>query len=889
MIENEYNSSVAYKLSEIYDEIEWYDEKNDHNEDCSLTDGIAIASILYLQKIGAIEIILHNEEEIEDALFTTTKQEVEALYSTDFIESYSDVNEIESTNKFKESSNKKFTRISLVFKIPHSKIGELTKFIIDKQRNRCKNAAEYIRMVLFCQKYVINNDTYLECLKVCLNDGLDLSVQYLIRNILRHKPKNLYDPFMRTGENSILTENLYHGQTFYEYFQYTTMLNAGIAGIDTENVEIEDCIENWEPRDCDTIIATPSLNEKVTLEDGTTEPISTWCLEKVYKSMNETCRQGVLILPASILTSYGKAEQLRHNITESNLLDTVILLPANIFYESTIATAIIILNNNREYLTPISFADFSSLTKEPINFDWDFDKPTLDIDAVCAVIENNNPEFISQINVSEIKENNYEWFPPKYVNNQKEIPSGYIKHKISDIIIKDDSYHEDSGKYNYLLKDADLTSNIFTDYINHTEITEISRLELDNIFFGNSTKKNITDEYDSSYADSLEDEHHVYNGTSYLSCIHTCRFIIDYKEELNTYYYDPKDNKITTIYDEKFPFKMDVIQYCLVVPDEYYRYHINPDLIHIGYLRMLLSQTYSEVRKTYTSENIEDIIKTFMNTEVVIPLAIEEQEKLYEQAKTNYILEKARKEGLDDAIKSLKEEYMMEVRMRKHDMKPSLTQLDSLAKLLVHYVDQIEGNETTVSSIKQKLENISTEVEKLRLHLNRLTEEDIYGIAELINPIESLKEFTGTFSNYKVELEVDTIAFKEAGINTPQIYISKVDFATLCTTIIENAVTHAFIGNDEDYRILITLTYNKEQSNYIIDFINNGFGMPLGMDKFRYGLKGEKGANSKGTGLGGYRVKSITHHFDGDYDVFCNSARNKTVIRVKLPKYNVYE
>lgn len=65
--------------------------------------------------------------------------------------------------------------------------------------------------------------------------------------------------------------------------------------------------------------------------------------------------------------------------------------------------------------------------------------------------------------------------------------------------------------------------------------------------------------------------------------------------------------------------------------------------------------------------------------------------------------------------------------------------------------------------------------------------------------------------------------------------------------------------------------------------------MPVGMDKFRYGLKGEKGAKSSGSGLGGYRVKSITRHFGGDYDVFCNGVHNLTTIRVYFPKYNAYE
>ena len=39
----------------------------------------------------------------------------------------------------------------------------------------------------------------------------------------------------------------------------------------------------------------------------------------------------------------------------------------------------------------------------------------------------------------------------------------------------------------------------------------------------------------------------------------------------------------------------------------------------------------------------------------------------------------------------------------------------------------------------------------------------------------------------------------------------------------------------------------------------------------------------------GYRVKSITRHYDGDYDVFCNRIQNTTTIRVIFPKYNAHE
>ena len=313
-------------------------------------------------------------------------------------------------------------------------------------------------------------------------------------------------------------------------------------------------------------------------------------------------------------------------------------------------------------------------------------------------------------------------------------------------------------------------------------------------------------------------------------------------------------------------------------------------MIDINYLRLRLAQ----IDKESNGELRRNGIKRWeggkgINPALLIPLSLEEQRHIYEDAKLNEAVEKARKEGLDKAIDSMKQEYMMEVRMRKHDMKPFLSQLDSQAKLITFYLDKIEGNDDVVSAIRQKLTGISNAVSELRLHLNRLTEEDIYGTPEVVNPLDILNELTGTFSNYSVVLEVDTVALKEAQIDSPEIFISKVDFSTLATTIIENAVSHAFIGDSKDYKVLITLSYNAVKDVFTIDFKNNGNPMPQGMDKFRYGLKGEKGAKSHGTGLGGYRVKSITRHYDGDYDVFCNRIQNTTTIRVIFPKYNAHE
>ena len=76
--------------------------------------------------------------------------------------------------------------------------------------------------------------------------------------------------------------------------------------------------------------------------------------------MNFENRRALLLLSASALTSNGKTAKLRHDITEANLLDTVVLLPANVFNRTSIAATIIYLKTGRKQDDPITFIDFSS-------------------------------------------------------------------------------------------------------------------------------------------------------------------------------------------------------------------------------------------------------------------------------------------------------------------------------------------------------------------------------------------------------------------------------------------------------------------------------------------------------------------------------------------------
>ena len=846
-------------------------EVQSEDKDVDYINDLICGSLVYLLKVGAINIVLHNDEDVDGAIFTASREE---CVNTSWIEPDEDEykygdrpskREIPVPVLFKEKGNEKYSKISLAFDFPNSNIGRMCKRMIEYLRNSCKKDVNVINSVVFL-KYCVTEDLYIQCLRrvmtfAFIDDFWTSSLQTpsevddILGMVIEDAAQNVYDPFMRTGINLFYANGKYHAQATNKFYMYATMLWAGVSGLDTEHIEYADCVKNWDATDCDFIMVTPEFGKEVVTSDGETESISSFSLEKVLGSMNIENRRALLLLPASALSSNGKTAKLRHDITEANLLDIVVMLPANVFNKTSIAATIIYLKTGRKQGDPITFVDFSSFIEE--KEDLDEEKDTIDIERVKEAIDKNDKNFINEVSVSDVREREYEWYVPNYMDYVKQVPAGYRKILLSKLL---EPLEETDGSalIGCVVREDYLVSNPFEEYVQNPKPFKSS--------FISNLCEDKKDDDDDDGEDDESDKYYSYKGTP---------FVVQYGEkELKTYYHE---------------FELGLFRE-VNVPKSCHAYRINTDLIDINYLRLRLAQ----IDKESNGELRRNGIKRWeggkgINPALLIPLSLEEQRHIYEDAKLNEAVEKARKEGLDKAIDSMKQEYMMEVRMRKHDMKPFLSQLDSQAKLITFYVGKIEGNDDVVSAIRQKLTGISNAVSELRLHLNRLTEEDIYGTPEVVNPLDILNELTGTFSNYSVALEIDTVALKEAQIDSPEIFISKVDFSTLATTIIENAVSHAFIGESKDYKVLITLSYNAVKDVFTIDFKNNGNPMPQGMDKFRYGLKGEKGAKSHGTGLGGYRVKSITRHYDGDYDVFCNRIQNTTTIRVIFPKYNAHE
>jgi len=116
----------------------------------------------------------------------------------------------------------------------------------------------------------------------------------------------------------------------------------------------------------------------------------------------------------------------------------------------------------------------------------------------------------------------------------------------------------------------------------------------------------------------------------------------------------------------------------------------------------------------------------------------------------------------------------------------------------------------------------------------------------------------------------------------PKLFVSPNDIQRLVSNIVDNARKHGFTDHSrKDYEIKVSLSIDIEKNMFKIDFKNNGNPLPEGMNKMRYGIKGEKAGKTAGTGIGGSYVKKFVEHYGGDYDVFMEG--DWAVIRIVLP------
>jgi type I restriction enzyme M protein len=263
---------------------------------------------------------------------------------------------------------------------------------------------------------------------------------------------NIYDPTMGSG-SLLLTvgQELSDGITMKYFGQElnTTTYNLARMNLMMHNVSYNNMTLNnadtlgsdWpdgpdgkgidHPRSFDAVVANPPYsakwdNDKTKLKDprfsdyGKLAPASKADYAFILHSIYHLNSDGTMaiVLPHGVLFRGAAEGKIRQTLIEKNYLDTVIGLPANLFYGTSIPTVILVFKKNRK-TKDILFIDASNDFEKGKNQNNLIDK---NVDKIINTFKErkNIDKYAHLASIDEIKENEFNLNIPRYVDTFEE-------------------------------------------------------------------------------------------------------------------------------------------------------------------------------------------------------------------------------------------------------------------------------------------------------------------------------------------------------------------------------------------------------------------------------------------------------------------------------------
>ncbi len=724
-------------------------------------------------------------------------------------------NNVESLPVFSLYSTYDLERIG--FQIINDSINKLLSLNHD---DYCEIYPEIVdRVIINYGKGTVNYSDYL------LSESLSKLVVSLVnsKNI-----KTIYNPFAGLGSYAIGFKGLYNGQESNEQVRLLALLRMDAFDNNYALIERVDSILNWDVQDAECVVSTPPFGVRIGGDYPSKFIGMTYDEYVISQFLKSDSTYAYFVVPRNFCNrNAGESLSLRKDISEKGYLEMVISLPAGIFFNTGIATSLIVLNKEREVNEPVKFIDAQKLF-----FSKNRKEKELDVQSILNLVHNPEQEKCALIQLKEIRDYDYNWGGELFISRKNEIiPEGYQAvefHEIAESIRQNRTNSELEG---HLVTIAQLSTDV-TDVVRTPESFDLS---------GN-----------------LRNAYKLEEPALLLSRIGVLK---------PTYCLASAENPVFVHPNVK-------------------AFRIIAKWVNPSYLCLELSKQNNLVVGTVIPHiNLDQILRIRMVfPSIETPQSFEEQGRLYNEFVSSSKLAKAREIGLQEVIDKMKSEYMIEVRNRKHDMKTPMTQLRNTLTLLEAFANKLP--EESAIQLHNYISRQKVALDTLSEIVRHLADEDVFSEPEVLEIETILSSFACKNEKYSIVYVPDSFALTEAvGKEKAKVYMGKSDLLRLVNNIIGNAVNHGFVDNKSDYELKIFLS--TEGDSFLIDFANNGKPLPEGMDKARYGMKGVKGKDSEGQGTGGYVVKSIVEHYGGDYDVFTRewAGRTLTDVIVKLPIY----
>jgi type I restriction enzyme M protein len=675
----------------------------------------------------------------------------------------------------------------------------------------------------------------------------------------------------------------YYCQTNSDHIWAVNSIRLLANNINPSKICKDDHVRNWNVwnEKFDLIIATSMLGKsseyEAYLENYSRIPeifpdINSDASNFILKGLKDLNFDGKLIGLFYPSVLFNEQEiNMRKQLVDEGLIEMIVQLPANFARETSIPGVILVLNKDKIKDTGIKIINAENYINDKIlsdstDFLLTYSGEMLYDELLTDISSNVISENIKIINYEEIVTNNYNLNVSRYFLPNFIAPENYNKIKLGDLLC--------------VYQEIDDEGNITTGV---------------NTFRGRLVTANTLKNETFNYEVYSTDLNNVRLGNDFFKIACSKVLMLNLNSKLNsTLFYASKD---TPIYYKSKDIEAFVVNENLITTD-YLVYQLS-----LPYISKQI-EAYSQFENESFKIDVEDLLKI----QILIPETIAEQKALVDGAKEVALMNKAKELGYESLIKKIKDEYIIEVKMKKHNMLNYLNNIQSSINSLMKFASMNQGILRGTDLISKKL-NINVEqhikslydsTETMGYLLEQLTTEYVFGTPKVID----LNKFIDNYINSHNEDDLFDFEFNfdedsnewtlfdiESGASTlgyrNLLNIAEQDLTEIFDNILSNAKKHGFVNRRMKHYILrIDVKYLYKENFINILFSNNGKPFPKGMDTLRYSIRGEKAGSTGNEGIGGYRIKSIVEHYGGNLRVF-NDEKSEfpVIISINLPKF----
>ena len=290
----------------------------------------------------------------------------------------------------------------------------------------------------------------------------------------------VFDPFCGTA--SIVHELSQLGeypQFIGQELNYKTSifarLNAEARYGHDECIANVDSIRRWDNRSYDAVVSCPPIGLRLTQKQlyearHVTPECPCWSYEDIILTRPFYCNHAKLTvthLSSGFCFRGNREYELRRELVERNLIDTIIALPANILYGTSITSILLICKMGRNHDEPIKFIHAEDYT---LGDRW---KRIFDYDKFVKMIEGDARDVV-KVTVQEIRQFDYNLNPCLYNKFEIKLKDGQKMVRLEELLTPVEGERIPSSEVKEIVSSKNLSRDFIEIRLNNGKLSKIS-------------------------------------------------------------------------------------------------------------------------------------------------------------------------------------------------------------------------------------------------------------------------------------------------------------------------------------------------------------------------------------------------------------------------------